>query len=300
MIAGKYTRTNFFQNNILYFYTMCFVIFIFIFDSLTCSSQQIERKMIIDKGTCYYTTIDPEFQIATLYTVDISMPLKQAKKMVLPAGRNSNAPVIPFCWDIAGSDVFAINFINNARSNRKQAVKRIPIRSLKEWDEKTSISDVVISSAEYPPYTSFEPYKFIIEKSTTLDHFFFDGIALSDSSFCFAISNNGRLSTWQYNNNEWSRGEEVEMQIDDFFSLVACKGKPYLVLSDGSIYAIKNNKLMKQPEKKMNAKLSDVILINNKMNDTVSFINASSVDDGKSMEELMKKAIPVLTATDSN
>jgi hypothetical protein len=293
MITNTHAREYFFQKRFMYVYTFCALFFILLFNSLICFSQQVERKIIIDKGICYYTTIDPEFQIATLYAFDFRKPVKSAKKLVLPAGRNFNVPVIPFCWDIAGNDIVAVNFMNNARSNRKQAVKRIPIRSLNEWNEETSISEVIESSSEYPPYTRFEPYIYITEKATTLDHFFFDGIALSDSSFCFVMSNNGELNSWYYDNKEWSRGEETAMQPDDFFSLFTHKAQPYLILSDGSIYTLKNNKLMKQPEKKINAKLADVILVINKMNDTVSFIHASSFDEKKSMEELMKKAVSI-------
>jgi hypothetical protein len=293
MITNTYTRKNLFCNYIIYKNALFFLSFILSFGSLHGFAQQVERKIIIDKGTCYYTTIDPEFQIATLYAFDFQKPVNSAKKLVLPAGRNFNVPVIPFCWDIAGNDIIAINFMNNARSNRKQAVKRVPIHSLNEWDEKTSVSEVILSSAEYPSFTSFEPYIYITGKSTILDHFFFDGIALSDSSFCFAMSNNGEFNSWYYQNMEWSRGEATTMQVDDFFSLFTCKAQPYLIGSDGSIYALKNNKLMKQPEKKINAKLTDVILIINKMNDTVSFIKASSFDEKKSMAELMKNAVSV-------
>jgi hypothetical protein len=185
MITTRNAREILFHNHIIHVNRLCFLFLILLFDSLTCFAQHVERKIIIDKGNCYYATIDPEFQIATLYVVDFHKPVKSAKKLILPAGRNFNVPVIPFSWDLAGNDVIAINFMNNARSNRKQAVKRIPIHSLNEWDEKTAISEVILSSAEYPSYTSFEPYIYITGKSTILDHFFFDGIALSDSSFFF-------------------------------------------------------------------------------------------------------------------
>jgi hypothetical protein len=150
-----------------------------------------------------------------------------------------------------------------------------------------------MSSAEYPPYTNFEPYQYITNKSNTLDHFFFDGIACSDSSFCFVISNNYELSTWQYNNNGWSKGEAIAMQVADYFSLCTHKNRPYLILSDGSIYAIMNNQLMKEPEKKLDVKLSDIILIIDKMKDTIFFINAASFNEERSIEELMKNAVPV-------
>lgn len=267
-----------------------FIFILLILQALSAISQNPERKIIIENGVCYYTTIDPEFQIATLYAVAFDKPMKMAKKYVLPAGRNVSIPIIPFSWDMVGKDVFAINFMNNALNNRRNAIKRIPINTLNEWTEKTSISDVVMKSTEIQPYIPFEPYSYITDKSSVLDHFFFDAVATTDSSFCFAVSNNGELTIWHHANKKWERGETINMQTNDFFSLFLYKKQVYLATSEGKIYAIQNNTLLIPTEKNINKLLADGVLIVNKMNNTVSFIDKAKLNEQKSLEEMMKSS----------
>ena len=62
--------------------------------------QKIERKIIIKNNNFYYTTIDEEFQIATLHIGKTTDSLNAAKHYALPAGRNYDEPVNPFSWDV--------------------------------------------------------------------------------------------------------------------------------------------------------------------------------------------------------
>lgn len=270
--------------------TRNFIVILLFLQVFSALSQNLERKIIIENGMCYYTTIDPEFQIATLYVVAFDEPMKAAKKYALPAGRNLSIPIIPFSWDVVGKDVFAINFMNNALNNRKNAIKRIPMNTLNEWTEKISLSDVVMKSTEVQPYMPFEPYSYITDKSNILDHFFFDAVATTDSSFCFAVSNNGELTIWHYANEKWERGKTINMQTADFFSLFLYKKKAYLVTSEGKIYAIQNNIFLMQIEKSINKPLADGVLIINKMNNTVSFIDKANLNEQKSLKEMMKNS----------
>lgn len=263
-------------------------IFILFFFVSTLAAQTIERKIIIEKGMCYYTTIDPEFQIATLHVCSLDKPVKMGKAYAVPAGRNLNVPVIPFSWDLMGKDVFVINFMNNALNNRRNALKRIPMNTLKEWDDKLSISDVVMKSTETQPYTWFEPYSETTEKSPVLDHFFFDAISTSDSSLCLVISNNNELTVWEYNQNRWRKGEDLQVRSENFFSLFSYNERPYLVTSDGSLFAVQNNKLIKLADKKISQALSDGLLIINKMDHSISFLNTTTLDEQKSLSEIIK------------
>ena len=268
--------------------TRNFIVMLLFFQVLSVWSQNLERKIIIENGMCYYTTIDPEFQIATLYVVAFDKPMKTAKKYALPAGRNLSVPIIPFSWDVVGKDVFVVNFMNNALNNRRNAIKRIPMNTLNEWTEKISISDVVMKSTEVQPYAAFEPYSYITDRSNILDHFFFDAVATTDSSFCFAVSNNGELTIWNYANEKWERGETINIKTDDFFSLFLYKKHAYLATSEGKIYEIQNNTLLKPTEKSISKPLADGILISNKMNGTISFLDKTKLNEQKSMEEIMK------------
>lgn len=254
-------------------------------------AQNIERKIIIDKDQCYFTTIDPEFQIATLHVVAIDKPLKTAKEYAIPAGRSLSTPVIPFSWDLSGQNLFAINFMNNALNNRRNAIKCIPLHSLIVWNDKLSISDVVMKSTEVMPYTRFEPYAYVTEKSNLLDHFFFDCIATSDSSLCLAISNNGELSIWEFRNNSWTKGEELKMVNDNFFSLFNDQHQTYLITSSGAVHAVQNNRLKKQPETSLNNSLADGILIIDKVNRRILFLENAKLNRQKSVAEIVKDAI---------
>ncbi|HSH65316.1 MAG TPA: hypothetical protein VLB84_05820 [Bacteroidia bacterium] len=257
-------------------------------------SQQLERKIIIENGKGYYITIDPEFQVATLFSVDMDKPIKTRKDYVLPAGRNFNLPVIPFSWDTDGNDILLINFMNNALTNRRNALKCLPLHSLQEWNETTSISDVVIQSAEIPSYTSLQPYEYIRDKSSILENFFFDVIETPDSAICFAAAYNGELTVWTYANHSWQKGEDVKTTMSQFFSLFNFKKQTYLITNDGIIYLIKNNKLVEEPVKRINKSLSDGILIIDKMNDHLYYMDQAVFDEKKSLIEIIKnKSTPV-------
>lgn len=250
--------------------------------------QNIERKIIIDNGQCYFTTVDPEFQIATLHVFAVDKPVKTAKEYAVPAGRNLNVPIIPFCWDLTGKDMFVINFMNNALNNRRNALKQIPLNTLKEWDDKLTVSDVVMKSTEVMPYTGFEPYSETTEKSPVLDHFFFDAISTSDSSLCLVISNNGEITVWEYSHNSWKKGEDLKMTVAGFFSLFEYKGRPYLITSDGNVFAVQNRRLIKLADKKISQSLSDGILIINKTDQTISFMDKAAFDRQKSLTEMIR------------
>ena len=62
-----------------------FALLFFSFISFAISAQMIERKIIIENSHFYYSTIDEEFQIATLHVGNVSDGLKKSKKHS-PAG----------------------------------------------------------------------------------------------------------------------------------------------------------------------------------------------------------------------
>ena len=59
--------------------TRNFIVMLLLLQALSALSQSPERKIIIENGMCYYTIIDPEFQISTLYIVAFDKPMKTAK-----------------------------------------------------------------------------------------------------------------------------------------------------------------------------------------------------------------------------
>jgi hypothetical protein len=258
------------------------------------NSQPIERKIIIDHNHYYYTTIDAEFQIATLHTGNLTDPLKMAKNLAIPAGRNYSDPLNPFSWDIINDQVYAINFLNHPLNDRNEALKRFPLSSLSEWNDKITVIDMIMKSVDNNMFAYNDPYMALLKKSNTLNDFFYDGIAMNDTSYFIAIANNGKITLWNYNGKDWTQGKTVAFPIDGYFSLFTFKKEIFLVQNDGEIRKISFSGLEPQPEEISSGPASSVFLIINKDEGTIKYMKAGQLDQNKSMgDQINKKAVPL-------
>ncbi len=272
--------------------SFCPVLFLLLGVDFLCA-QEMERKIIIKNNNFHYTTIHEELQLATLYVGNTDEPLKKTKQLAIPSGRNYNDPIIPFCWDLADKNMFSINFITNAMNSRGKALKLFPLSSLTEWSDTHTMLNTLEMSFEQNIFTYFEPYAFVTDRSPILENFFFDGIALSDSSICMAIANRGELSIWKYENNKWEHSQIINLPIDNYFSLFTHKKNVYLTLSNGKIYSVSITGIKEQPQK-ISPSLQEVILLINKEEDTIQFIARKHVSLSVPFSELVQKhAIPV-------
>lgn len=264
------------------------------FVSFALSAQVVERKIIIQNKHFYYTTIDAEFQLATLHTGNVSDGLKTAKSLALPAGRNYNDPINPFCWDVLKDDFYAINFLNHPLNDRNEALKRFKISSLQEWGDKVTVNNMLMISVDLTPFTNNDPYAFVIKKSNTLNNFFYDGIAINDSSYYMAITNNDELSIWNYDGFGWKNSETQKIPVDGFFTLFEYRKHVYLFLNGGQTYEVSTKTISQAPNKTPGAKLSEGVLIINKDDNTVKYIKNSQLDYNTPLNELItKKAIEI-------
>ncbi|HET6226178.1 MAG TPA: hypothetical protein VFF27_07850, partial [Bacteroidia bacterium] len=137
-------------------------------------SQDLERKIIIQDSSFFCTTIDQEVQIGTLFTGNYKKPLKAAKKLALPAGRNFSKSFNPLCWDITDSMLYVINFLNHPLNSKKDALKCFPLASLKEWSDSITPIGMILKSTEIAGFTRNEPYSFTMRQSNILNGFYFD------------------------------------------------------------------------------------------------------------------------------
>ena len=158
--------------------------------------QNIERKIIIENGKYYYTTIDEEFQIATVHIGKSTEALKEAKHFALPAGRNYDAPINPFSWDLNKGFIYAINFLVHPLNDRNEALKKIKLSSLQEWDSTVTSIKLLMQSVDQNMFALNDPYIFTTKRSNILTNFYFDGIAINDSSYCMVMTNNDELTVW--------------------------------------------------------------------------------------------------------
>ena len=265
-----------------------FFVSFFILVSSVVFAQSIERKIIIQNGNYYFTTIDELTQLATLHTGKDTSKIKNAKKLAMPAGRNFDDPIIPFCWDVVDTSVYAISFLLHPLNDRNEAIKSMNINSLKEPSKTVTPMDLIMLSVDMNPFAYNDPYLFVTRRSNTIEGFFYDGIAVNDSSYTMAISNNGELSIWNYNGKEWKHSEVMKFPIDGYFSLYAMNGKTYLIHNNGITQEVSVDGVSKAKED-MGARIKDGIIIINKDKKRVYYIENKDLNSQTPLDELINK-----------
>ncbi|MDQ3047766.1 MAG: hypothetical protein M3R27_09480 [Bacteroidota bacterium] len=252
-------------------------------------SQNIERKIIIQDKAFYFSTIDEEFQIATLHKGNYSSALSSAKKLAVPAGRNYNDPLNPFSWDIRKGNLYAINFLVHPMNDFNEAIKKMLLSSLKEWNSKITIPDMLLMSADQNMFVYNDPYMFTIRRSNTLNNFYSDAIYFNDTSFLMAITNNDELTIWNYNGKEWKHGNVLAFKAEGFFSLVAKGKSTYLITNAGEVFNVGSDNITVVPELKLNGSLNNGILVEDRDAGSILYLKNSDVDRSAPLSKLIKK-----------
>jgi len=265
-----------------------FYILFFLLITLGAFAQEMERKIIIVNSRYYFTTIDPEFQIATLHTGKISEPMSSAKLLALPAGRNYAEPINPFSWDLFKGNFYGINFLSHPMNDRNEAIKRFPVTSLQAWNKDLKPIDMIMKSVDAPMLTTNDPYAYVIKKSNTLEHFFYDGIAMNDSSYYMAISNKDEISFWNYDGKKWNQGPEQKFDTENYFSIFKWNNKLYIIRGDGQLFVVNDLKLT-MLKKSIGGPLSNYTIIENRDNKSISFVKNKDLDYGQGLDKLLSK-----------
>ncbi len=264
-----------------------FFVSFFILVSSFVFAQAIERKIIIQNGNYYFTTIDELTQLATLHTGKDTSKIKNAKKLAMPAGRNFDDPIIPFCWDVVDTSVYAISFLLHPLNDRNEAIKRMNINSLKEPSKTVTPMDLIVLSVDLNPYAYNDPYLFVTRRSNTIEGFFYDGISTSEG-YTVAISNNGELSIWNYNGTEWKHSEVMKFSVDGYFSLFEKNKKIYFLTTGGVVQEVSTAGI--SPLKKdIEINQKEGFLIINKDDKTVWFMKNNDLNQNTSLNELITK-----------
>ena len=267
---------------------------LFFLSPIILSAQKIERKIIIENGNFYFTTIDEEFQIATLHQGKTTDKLKDAKHFALPAGRNFDAPVIPFSWDISNGFIYAINFLVHPLNDRNEALKKIKLSALQQWDSTVTVTNMLMTSVDLSPFAMNDPYLFTVNRKNTLSNFYFDGISVNDSTYCMAITNNNEISIWEWTGTMWRHSEPVNFQVDGYFSLFKFKNKIYAQFRHGFIHEITLGSKIGIKSKKIGFAPVDGILIDNRDKKTIQFLNNKEINKEIPLNELLKdKAVTI-------
>ncbi|MDD5569826.1 MAG: hypothetical protein PHD97_01570 [Bacteroidales bacterium] len=269
-------------------------IFVFLITAVVTVAQNIERKIVIENNQFYYTSIDEEFQIATLHTGKISESLKSARLLALPAGRNYAEPVNPFSWDLHNDNFYCVNFILHPLNDRNEALKRFPVSTLKTWSNEVNVMDMLMKSVDRNMFAPNNPYQYIVSKSNIFNCFFYDGIALNDSSYFVAICNNNLISIWNYNGKKWEHGSDMEFPYCNYFSLFIHNENLYLISGEGNIFSVKDYSMALVNDKSVGDALSDCVIIENRDDNSISVMKNNNIDFNRALDEqIINKAIKI-------
>ena len=209
------------------------ILFLILF-SFNAVSGGIERRIIIEDGMYYYTTIHDETQLATLFTGSIEDSMSKAEGYQLPAGNNITDDFNPFAWDIAGGFIFAISFFDHPLNDRVESIKRITLDGLDQFNGKPAI-EIIMHAVDNNMMVMNEPYLNTISRSNILQNFYFDCTVINDTSFYIAFSNNSQFQLWRYDGEEWHDYALIDHPILSYFSLIDLNDQLYLVTGSGQV-----------------------------------------------------------------
>lgn len=272
---------------------------LFFISLLLCSisfAQDIERKIIVENGSYYYTTIHSENQLAVLHIGKVDAKVKDAERLIVPAGRHSDDPLIPFSWDLWKNELITVNFLQHPMNDRMEALKKFSLRMCEPYVDSMDFYSIIMKSTEMNPFANNEPYKYIRLETKILENFFFDGLQLNDSTYFHVVSNNKSISFWKCTKKTWSMGTEQLFDDTSYFTLIKQKKKLYLIHANGQIWNISfENGLMSEAGSRIPTDLKNVVLIEDRDNDQIFYIERSRFDTEMTIESLLKqRAIKLL------
>ena len=258
--------------------------------SLNVSGQTVERKIILENNKYAYVSIDNEHQMGTLFFGGLNDSLSRAEKRALPAGRSIEVQTNPFSWDLVNDTMYAINFINHPLNDRAESIKKIALDSLKPWSE-TTVLDIIDQSIDQEMLTYNQPYIAIAEQSKYLNHFYFDGV-IFDDKYWMAISNNDKISIWNYDGVNWNTGMDISLKISGPFWIFESKNTLYLLLIDGQLFKI-DDLLIKEVDQVTNVSLNIGLIIDNRDTGEIYFLEQlnSTLTMNENIKQLSKKIL---------
>lgn len=252
-------------------------------------AQLIDRRIIIEKNEYYFIEVDENSQIGTLFTGNVSSPIKEAHAIKIPVGRGISAQTNPLAWDIEGDALFAVNFLDHSLNDRNQSIKKIAIQETKEWAIDKSTDEILLFGFENNIYTLNEPYLFIQEQSIYRDHFYFD-IAYYKGALYMAITNNNELTMWRFKDNKWVSNEPIAVETENYFRFFEDDQGLSLLMNEGSIFSVADNLTLSFVKSVLQGiDFSQYILIQDKNENKAYYMNASEIEKNRSLHYLIKE-----------
>jgi hypothetical protein len=251
--------------------------------------QAPERKIIIENGTYHYVTINDNNQLATYYRGATTSPIKEGKRYVLPVGRNLTAHFNPLAWDLKDDSIVAVNFMDHVMNDRYEAIKKIGLFDLQEWNSTMVIGELIQACVDQPQYIFNQPYLSLKEKTDIFNHFYFD-LALIGDEVWMVMSNEGSFRIWKYADGEWKKSKIYKREWKAHFTLVKEGNKPMLLTETGEKIVVSLDGVEIIQQGKNNFELKDYTVVIDRDNGKNYYIKNNFIIPEQSITELLKKS----------
>jgi hypothetical protein len=253
-------------------------------------AQSLERKIILSDGQLWFTTVNEDYQLASLYQLGTEVPFDQAKPLLLPAGRNITEDHNPFSWDLWEDEMMAINFLDHPMNDRNEAIKRINLQEVREFEDM-EIIEYIMGSTRHYTWTLNDPYLYLIQENSYLKNFHFDAIWTKSGALHFLISNAGEARYWIFDQGKWTSSDPLLMGFEDFFSLFEYQSETYVLSQGGGLFKLS---IDENPEIITMARpdfaLQDKILVLDRDADRMYYLPQSVLEQSSlSFKELMEQ-----------
>lgn len=251
-------------------------------------SQMPERKIIIEDSTFWFITINEENQLATLHTGNVDAPLNERDKHKVPGGRNLTEDFNPLAWDVMQGYLFWINFLDHPLNDRMEAIKRISVEELAQY-QKYKPRKLLMASADQYMLTYNRPYEETLLRSRHLKGFFFD-MSILQNNISITITSNDTIRTWRYDGQQWKGGPVRPMPTTEYFSTVTFQDHLFMFQADGTALDMRRSTPTPFGKKLNTNVLKDGVLVINRDTEEVRFLTADPASSKMSLRELLSKS----------
>ena len=259
----------------------------------SCFASIIDRKIIIEDGTYHCVSIDPLFQIGTYHYGSIDDTLLTSNSLALPAGRMLGGNENELAWDIAGKDIFAVSTLEHPLNDRYEAIKKIPVDSMKAWNNYNHQGDVILISVDNYMYAPNEPYKYIASRFKSLDTYYFDAVYFKDKLWMVVTCQN-EWTVWYFENYEWKQSSVLVPYQSCKFTLFEKDDEMHMVMESSAVYKVTEKKIEQLQVAKAQKTLNDGIVIQNKDANTLMYLDKTHLDKQKPLSEIISEFSTIL------
>lgn len=201
------------------------------------AAQGIERKIIVEDGQFTYFIVDPETQLAHLYSGNVRQTMKQSKEneRIIPTGRSFDEAANPLSFSKKGNELISINWIQNPLNSRYDAIRKTDLLNWQKQRPDWKNEEWAEASFAQPVLAPNMPWERMLADNNTLFNCFFD-LTTDGSDLVMAVCNQGRIRVSRYSGNRWAIGKTLIYPEPTSFSLLARSGKIALLTAEGTLY----------------------------------------------------------------